>query len=272
MNFFLDSWQCVHRDCDLPSQNLLTSLLCGSTWSATVAGTALPSAAHILTERLSFPRPKPRHADSTAIAIVDYQRLGTGEFHVDEGQTTATISEKCREQYDLRELQRIKLQTSYDEIIDHLDALMNTNPLRGSDLVFDSTAAGIVFGDMLEARTKLDPIRITTTAGMEATKAGPRRWHVPKAELISCLSGLFSTNRVRVAHDLPNLEVLRREVQAFLMGHSSGRATYSASGSNHDDTISALSLACWWVSMKHSPAWSRRRGGEFSQGFVRGLI
>jgi len=69
--------------------------------------------------------------------------------------------------------------------------------------------------------------------------------------LVSTLSGLFSTNRIRLAHDLPNLEVLRRECQAFLRNWTgSGRATFSASGSNHDDTISALSLACWWASMK----------------------
>jgi hypothetical protein len=141
------------------------------------------------------------------------------------------------------------------------------------DLVFDSTAGGIIFGDMLESRTHLDPVRITTSAGTEAIRHGQRKWSVPKTELVSTLSGLFASNMVRIAHDLPNLETLRREVQTFLLGHSvSGRPTYSASAGNHDDLISALALACWWASMRYSPAWVRRRGGEFSQGFVRGMI
>jgi hypothetical protein len=68
---------------------------------------------------------------------------------------------------------------------------------------------------MIEAQTTLRPIRITTTGGEQANKISARRWHVPKLELVSLLSGLFATNRIRVAHDLPNLEVLRREAQTF---------------------------------------------------------
>jgi hypothetical protein len=213
-------------------------------------------------------------ADSTTIAILEYVRMGTGEFDVIEGRNGMTIiKEKHTERYDLRELQRIKLETSYDQIVDYLDALMHTRPLTGADLVFDSTAGGIIFGDMLESRTHLDPVRVTSTGGAEAIRHGRRKWSVPKTELVSTLSGLFASNLVRIAHDLPNLETLRREVGTFLLAHSAtGRPTYSASAGNHDDLISALALACWWASMRHSPAWVRRRGGEFSQGFVRGLI
>jgi hypothetical protein len=213
-------------------------------------------------------------ADSTTIAILEYVRTGTGEFDVFDGRNGMTIiKEEHTERYDLRELQRIKLETCYDQIIDHLNVLMHTPPLTGADLVFDSTAGGIIFGDMLESRTHLDPVRITTSAGTEAIRHGQRKWSVPKTELVSTLSGLFASNMVRIAADLPNLETLRREVQTFLLGHSAtGRPTYSASSGNHDDLISALALAAWWASMRFSPAWVRRRDGEFSQGFVRGMI
>jgi hypothetical protein len=126
---------------------------------------------------------------------------------------------------------------------------------------------------MIEAQTALRPIRVTTTAGEQANKISARRWHVPKLELVSLLSGLFATNRIRLAHDLPNLELLRREAQAFLRSYTaSSRSKFNAACGQHDDTISALSLACWWASMKHSPAWSGRRGGEFSVSVVRGMI
>jgi hypothetical protein len=213
-------------------------------------------------------------ADNTTVAIVQYMSMGTGEFDVHEGRNGMTIiEEKYQESYDLRELQKIKLETSYDQVIDHINVLMHTPPLTQADLVFDSTAGGLIFGDLLEARTNLDPIRVVSTAGNETIRHGHRKYSVPKTELVSTLSGLFASNMVRVAHDLPNLETLRREVQTFLLGHSAtGRPTYSASAGNHDDLISALALACWWASMRYSPAWVRRRGGEFSQGFVKGMI
>jgi hypothetical protein len=213
-----------------------------------------------------------KSVDSTVIAILEYNLMGKGEFREDEGSQFTILHEKYTEQFDLRELQRIKLETSYDQIVDHVVCLMNTRPLKDAELVIDDSGVGRPIGDMLEAQTSLRPVRVTTTAGEQAIKVSQRRWHVPKAELVSTLSGLFSTNRIRVAHDLPNLEVLRRECQSFLRNWTgSGRATFSASGSNHDDTISALSLACWWASMKNSPAWSRRRGGDFYQGWVKGM-
>src|SRR5262245_53975182 len=87
-----------------------------------------------------------QQADNTCITVLEYQLRGTGEFDVVEGRNGFTfIEEKYWERYDLRELQRIKLQTSYDEICSHLERLMNTAPLVGATLAFDSTAAGIVF-------------------------------------------------------------------------------------------------------------------------------
>ena len=211
--------------------------------------------------------------DSTVIAVLEYRLLGTGDYNVTDGNNLTITQEKYREYFDLRELQRLKLQTTYDEIIQHLVFLMNTKPLCGADLVIDDSGVGRPTGDMIEAQTALRPVRVTTTAGEQANKISARRWHIPKLELVSHLSGLFATNRIRLAHDLPNLEVLRREAQTFLRSYTaSGRSTFNAASGEHDDTISALSLACWWASMRHSPAWSRRRGGEFSVGVVRGMI
>ena len=65
-----------------------------------------------------------------------------GEFDVSPGkphnQLTVT-KERYRENFDLRELQRLKLQTSYGEIIQHLVALINTKPLCGAELVIDDS-------------------------------------------------------------------------------------------------------------------------------------
>ncbi len=150
---------------------------------------------------------------------------------------------------------------------------MNTRPLLGADLVIDDSGVGRPTGDMIEAQTTLCPIRVTTTSGEQANKISARRWLIPKLELVSLVSGLFATNRIRLAHDLPNLEVLRQEAQTFLRSYTaSGRSMFNAASGQHDDTISALSLACWWAAMKHSPAWSQRRGGEFFGRFCQRMI
>jgi len=115
--------------------------------------------------------------------------------------------------------------------------------------------------------------QISQCALEQANKISARRWHVPKLELVTVLSGLLATNRIRLAHNLPNLEVLRRETQTFLHIYgASGRSTFSAASGKHDDTISAFSLACWWASMPYNPAWSHRRGGDFAVVPVVGMF
>jgi hypothetical protein len=109
-----------------------------------------------------------KSVDSTVIAIIEYQRIGTGEWREDG---TNTVSERYRESFDLRELQRLKLQTSYDEIIDHLVQLMNTEPLYDADLVIDDDGVGRPTGDLIEAKTSLRPMRVTTTGGEQATRS-----------------------------------------------------------------------------------------------------
>ena len=154
--------------------------------------------------------------DSTAIAIVEYMKMGTGEFEVYEGRNGITfIEEKYTEWYDLRELQKIKLETSYDLVVDHIAMLMHKPPLTQADLVFDFTAGGLIFGDILEARTRLEPIRVVSTGGNETIKHGQRKFSVPKTELVGTLSGLFASNLIRIAHDLPNLETLKKETKTF---------------------------------------------------------
>jgi hypothetical protein len=133
-----------------------------------------------------------KSVDSTVIAVVEYQCVGTGKFDVSpsEVQNRITVTkERCREHYDLRKLQRVKLQTSYDQIIQHIVGLMNTKPLWGAELVIDDSRVGRPTGDMIEAQTHLRPIRITTTGGEQANKISPRRWRVPKLSLCSFFLG-----------------------------------------------------------------------------------
>jgi hypothetical protein len=71
---------------------------------------------------------------------------------------------------------------------------MAREPLRSDGaLVLDDTGGGVPMGDQFEAQTNLRPIRITTTAGEEASYVGKNRWRVPKAILVATVDGLLST-------------------------------------------------------------------------------
>jgi hypothetical protein len=61
---------------------------------------------------------------------------------ITEGMGNTTfLNEKARETYDFRELQRIKLKTDYSDIVQHVNDLMHTDPLRGCDLIVDDQSA-----------------------------------------------------------------------------------------------------------------------------------
>ncbi len=213
-----------------------------------------------------------KSVDSTCIAIVEYQLNGTQDWIEKRGNSNVLI-QKYKECFDLRELERIPLGTSYPEVVAYCESLMAREPLRSNGtLVLDDTGGGVPIGDMFEAQTNLEPIRVTTTAGEFASYVGRNRWHVPKAILVATIDGLLSCGELRLAKSLPTAEVLREELKNFRRSLSAaGRATFSAAAGKHDDTISALSLACWYASNTHSPA-SRSRRGEVSSSFVKGMI
>jgi hypothetical protein len=210
-----------------------------------------------------------KSVDSTAIAILEYQLCGTQSWIEKRGNSNVLV-ERYRESYDLRELERIPLGTPYPEIVAYCESLMQREPLRShGTLVLDDTGGGVPIGDMFEAQTNLRPIRVTTTAGEFENYVGRNRWHVPKAILVATVNGLLSCGELRVAKSLPTAEVLREELKNFRRSLSAaGRATFSAAAGKHDDTISALSLACWYASHQHSPA-SRTRRGEASTGLYK---
>lgn len=212
-----------------------------------------------------------KSVDSTVIAVVDYQLTGTQDW-IERRGASNVLAERHKESFDLRALERIPLGTPYNEIVSYCESLMAREPLRSDGtLVIDDTGAGRPIGDMFESQTGLKPIRVTTTAGEQVSDLGRNRWHVPKSILVATVDGLLSTGALRIAKSLPTAEVLREELKNFRRSLSAaGRSTFAAAPGKHDDTISALSLACWYASNTYSPV-SRSRHGEFSWGVARGV-
>ena len=110
-------------------------------------------------------------------------------------------------------------------------------------------------------------MRIVIAAGLEAIRHGHRKWSVPKTELISNLDALLHTGMLKIASALREAPALAEELKDFRRHVSdAGRNTYGARVGAHDDLVLSLALAAWWLRR------GRGIGGEFSWGYVRGLI
>jgi hypothetical protein len=154
------------------------------------------------------------------------------------------------ERFDVRHLERIPLGTSYPDVVAHATALMDRPPLRfDADLLIDETGVGRAVGDIFED-AGLKPIRVTITAGAnDATQEGDRRWHVPKAILISALDARLHTGELRFAAELQEAGAMAEELKDFRRKVSAaGRHQYEARAGRHDDLVLSVSLAVWWAS------------------------
>ena len=186
--------------------------------------------------------------DWTAILIAQI-------FQVDEGPKEVN-------HVHLRHLERLPKNTTYTDQAERLAALRFNSPselrLDQAPMVVDSTGVGRAVVDLLRDRG-LDPTPVTFTAGDRASFDDDLRGHrVPKKNLVSALRVLLEKGRLKLAHDLPDLDILLDELRDFeLQVTASGNLTFNARRGSHDDTVAALSLICWWA-LEHGPvSWGR---------------
>lgn len=125
-------------------------------------------------------------------------------------------------------------------------------------LVVDASGAGLPNVDLLTREFGryggVPMVAITITGGLQARQADSRRtargtyahWNVPKRELVSQMDSLLQSDRLRVAAGLEEGATLLRELRAFRVRVTeSAHETFSAREGEHDDTVLAVTLACW---------------------------
>lgn len=190
-------------------------------------------------------------SDPTAIAVIEHVRgvLDAGteyERHIGQTEHLQTPVERV----DVRHLERLPLGQSYPTVVQHVKDLLARPPLSGpppAELVIDETGVGRAVGDIF-SDAGLKPIRISITAGSEATWAGGDRWHVAKTVLISNVDAMLHTGTLRFAAALSDAEAMRAELLDFRRKLSdAGRASYAARTGAHDDLVLAVAIAAWWI-------------------------
>jgi hypothetical protein len=183
--------------------------------------------------------------DPTAICVLHHTRTPLETWTVNKD--ARTTKQDIEERFDCVVAERVPLNTSYPDVVAYVREVLNRPPLRDRcDLVIDESGVGRPVGDMFDT-AGLRPIRVSITAGTDATKQG-RRWSVSKALLISGVDARLHSGELRFAAELRESEVLRDELQDFRRHvTAAGRATYSARTGKHDDLVLAVAIALWWA-------------------------
>jgi hypothetical protein len=138
--------------------------------------------------------------DPTAIVVLHHRRVPKDTWTVDERKHTT--KQDVEERFDCVHAERVPLGTSYPDVVAYVRQVLNRPPLRDScHLVIDESGVGRAVADMFD-EAGLPPVRVSITAGTDATKQPGRRWNVGKPLLISGVDARLHAGELRFAAEL----------------------------------------------------------------------
>jgi len=150
--------------------------------------------------------------------------------------------------YHLRHLERVRLGTTYPEVVRRVVTLARSPTLLGKcEVVVDATGVGGAVVDLLRAaRLGCEVTPVTITGGHEAVRVG-REWRVPKRDLIVGLQVMFEKGDVEIAANIPQKEKFVKELMGMQVRVSAtGHEQYGSwRDGEHDDLVLAVAMACW---------------------------
>lgn len=167
------------------------------------------------------------------------------------------IIQKVGPDYHVRKLERTR-GTPYPDVIRRIKSIMSK--LRGAALVVDQTGVGRPIVDSME-EVGLRPVAVSIHGGdrvaFEADPHGwmPRRWRVPKRDLVGCLQVLLQNKRLKIAPG-PLSDTLAEEMLNFkvTIDPTTSHDSYSAwREQDHDDLVLSVALAVWYAENKPRP-------------------
>lgn len=193
--------------------------------------------------------------DPTSIVVLEgktWEYLGTREFETEDSTRfqpyfrapDGSETEDCPPPvFYVRHVERLQPGSSYARVVARVKEILRSVP--SSDLVIDATGVGQAAIELFK-EAGLGPTVVTITAGDEVAEQWPC-FRVPKRDVISTAQVLLQTGRLRIARDLPNAQLLLRELQGFRMNVDLKRTSDSLAwreGAN-DDLVLALAVGLW---------------------------
>jgi hypothetical protein len=155
--------------------------------------------------------------------------------------------------YNLRYVERLPLGQDYVAIVDQFAAIVNTPPIRGCTVACDYSGVGRPVFTMLE-EAGLRPVGVQITGGAAWSKEG-NIFNVSKAYLMSNLLKSIHKRSLRIPPDLPDIEILRAELQDLRTTTSAaGYVKIGAETGRHDDMALSLAVAMFVAVHRARPA------------------
>jgi hypothetical protein len=169
--------------------------------------------------------------------------------------------------YAVRHLARFPLGTPYPTIVTVVARLARTPGLACAALVVDQTGVGRPVVDHFRHASLPAPlVPITITGGSTVKRAAGGSLHVPKKQLVTALQEVLQAGRLQVARRLPLAGVLVQELLNFRvqLTEAANETFGAACALEQDDTVLAVTLACWYATLPpgRAKAGSRSDGGD----------
>jgi hypothetical protein len=162
----------------------------------------------------------------------------------------AAFNPEPKPRFEVHHLERLQLGMPYPQQVDHVAALLLSDPLvrLNPSILLDFTGVGRPVFDMFRERPALQWVEgVVITGGRETSKIAAG-WSVPKAELVSKIQALLHSGHLKIPRSLPDASVLARELQDFRVRYTdAGNAVFNAREGAHDDLVLALALAVFGV-------------------------
>lgn len=194
--------------------------------------------------------------DPTSVVVIEgktWEYLGTREIHEPGWMTLQPFfrapdgseSEDCPAPvFYLRHVERLPPGSPYSRVVARVQEILRSVPRH--DLVIDATGVGQAAIELFKS-AGLGPTVVTITAGGEVTEQWPC-FRVPKRDVISTAQVLLQTDRLKIARDLPNAQLLLRELQGFRMNVDLKKPSDALAwreGAN-DDLVLAFAVGLWF--------------------------
>jgi len=158
--------------------------------------------------------------------------------------TAVAVIEAVPDALHLKHLGRAPLGTDYGRIADDIGKLYDALP-DPKELVIDGTGVGRPVVDLLRKPGHRAVVPASITNGYRVRKDEAGFWRVPKRPLVTALTTAIETNYMKIAKDLPCLNIFERELKAYQAKISATGHTSYDGGSEHDDTVIAVALGVW---------------------------
>ncbi|OPY36760.1 MAG: Terminase-like family protein [Methanoregula sp. PtaU1.Bin051] len=153
--------------------------------------------------------------------------------------------------YRVRKLQRLPLRLSYvnqaDRIYNALAKIPRPSGVSDVEIYVDAGGVGRPMVDLLSEKIdNLVPVQLT--AGDRPHKLDDGTVTVPKRDLVMALNLAFEKKRITIPAKIREREVLRRELEGFVIRLSAGGIeTYEAiRAAIHDDLVIALAMCVYF--------------------------